>query len=82
MNLCILFYPNDGDQANIRFIDYTLLSASIDTDDQEVCKAIRRALLDSQGVSEVDAFAACEITNVGDLNLPCQIDKQITLYLD
>lgn len=81
MNLCILFYPND-DQATIRFIDYNMLSTSIDNYDQQVCKAIRRALLDPQGIDTVNAEASCEMTTVGNLKLPCQIDKQITLYLD
>ena len=82
MNLCILFYPNDGDQATISHIDYIALSASIDQHDQIVALAIKRALMDPDGVDTVDAEAYAEMTTAGNLTLPYRLDKEITLYLD
>lgn len=81
MNLYILFYPTD-DQAQVNFIDFNKLSTSSDVNDQVVCKAINQALLDPDGISTVDAEACCDMTRIGDLRLPCQIDKRITIYLE
>lgn len=57
------------------------MSTSTDPYDQMVCNPIGIALLDPQGINTVNADAYVRMTNAGNIILPCQIDKQITLYL-
>lgn len=88
INVCVLEYPESGDQAQVYFIDYTGLSQDSDPDCVKYAAAIAAALKDKNKMTSIPYEDGCccgdyqTKMSTYQLKLPCQIDKAVTIYLD
>jgi hypothetical protein len=82
LNLCILFYPEDGDQAWVDFVDFKLLSGSTNADDIIIYNAAQTALNSPDFSSSIPYPDEPRVRSPFNLTLPCQIDCEITIYLE
>lgn len=85
MNICVMEYPEDGDQAQVSFVDYVALQADPDPDCKAYAAAIASALKrGAKGMASMPyEIAICGGSSVSahEVKLPCVISKSITLYL-
>lgn len=81
--ICVLEYPESGDQASVRFMDLDVLEASTDPDAKRYAKVIRKAMADkmkitghNEYIDNLPGVESCEV------NLPCVVEDQVTIYVD
>ncbi len=81
MNVCVLEYPEDGDQAEVYLLDYDALSQDSCSDCQEYAEGIDEALARKDNLASVPMRLDLENVHKYQVKVPCQIDRVITLYL-
>jgi hypothetical protein len=82
MVVCILVYPEDGEQASVKFVDLASYRAGAIPADRPVLDAIKRALGGEDGVSVTDDDWVSASVDAHFVEPPCHVAAAITLYLD
>lgn len=79
--VCVQQYPEDGDQADILFINLTTLLADQHPDCKKYAKYVLRAIADKQKIagSQNFDFADDEVLK-HQIDLPCIVSESVTIY--
>lgn len=82
MIVCVQFYPEDGEQASVEFIDMNVLASSLDQDDQAIHLVIQLALSSPYKAEQIKRDHHADMTRQGIVHPPCQVDNFVTIYLE
>jgi hypothetical protein len=82
MVICVLVYPNDGDQASVKFVDLASYRRGQIPADRPVIEAITRALGGEDGVSVTDDEWVLSSVDAHFVQPPVHVAASITLYLE
>lgn len=84
--ICILEYPESGDQASVIFVNYTTLQTDQLSGCRRYAKLIAKALRDSDKMTSgpcEDGFAfGNEDVDPHVVTPPCLVTEQITIYFE
>lgn len=82
MVVCVLVYPNDGDQAEVKFVDLASYRLGAIPADRPVIGAITRALGGEVGVSVTDDDWVLSTVGAHFVQPPVHVAASITIYLE
>jgi len=77
--VCVLAYPEDGDQAWNNIVDVGAMAASTDPDAQSLAAEIRKARKDRDKIGSSD-FIFDDHLHDFDVKCPCTIVDCVTIY--